>query len=258
MATLEPIPVPALSDNYIWFVRQPDDDRVIVVDPGEAGPVLTTLDARGLDVAGVLITHYHGDHVGGLAEVIAEYDVPVFGPATEHVDGVSHRVGGGSRVQIDGFDTAFDVLDTPGHTAGHITYHGGGIMLCGDTLFAGGCGRVFEGTNEQMHESLQLLARLPADTLGCCGHEYTLANLAFARAVEPDNDEITRRETEMKALRDAGEPTVPFTLATELRTNPFLRCGEPAVLAAAETYAGRSLAGEAEVFGVLRDWKNRF
>lgn len=255
---LESIPVPALSDNYIWLLHQPGARDALVVDPGEAKPVLEAIQRHGLAPAAILITHHHGDHVGGLGEVASQYpQAPIYGPAAERVDGVTKTVGGGDCVEIDALGVTFDVIDTPGHTAGHISFHGGGALLCGDTLFAGGCGRVFEGTAGQMLDSLDRLAALPDATKGCCGHEYTLKNLAFARAVEPDNDAITEREARAKALRDAGEPTVPFELASERETNPFLRCDEPAVWSAAEAQAGRSLNERSEVFGALRKWKNR-
>lgn len=255
---LEAIAVPALGDNYIWVLRAADSASAIVVDPGDAEPVLDTVSHQGLDVRAILITHHHGDHVAGLAEVSRRWPVPVHGPASEAIAGVTNPVSGGDRIAIDGLGTEFVVIDTPGHTAGHIAFHGSGWLLCGDTLFAGGCGRVFEGTHDQMHASLQRLAALPDATRCCCGHEYTLANLAFARAVEPDNAELADRLERAQKLRDAGEATVPFRLAEERLTNPFLRCHEPAVQASAEREAGRSLADEAEVFAVLREWKNRF
>jgi len=256
---LEPIPVPALSDNYIWLLRVPDRPAAAIVDPGEAAPVLAAIEAHGLEPAVILITHHHGDHVGGLAEVAARFpDIPVHGPAAEAVRGVTQRVRGGDAVDVPELDTRFEVLDTPGHTAGHVAYFGGGVLLCGDTLFAGGCGRVFEGTAEQMTESLARLSALPDDTLGCCGHEYTLKNLAFARAVEPGNKALAERERAARATRDAGEPTVPFRLGDEHATNPFLRCDEPAVREAAEAHAGHALDGTAAVFATLREWKNSF
>lgn len=256
---LEAIPVPALSDNYVWLVRAPGESTVAIVDPGEARPVLAALDAHGATPAAILITHHHGDHVGGLAEVAAQFpDVPVYGPASERIDGITRRVGGGDTVELPALGVALEVIDTPGHTAGHISYHGGGVLLCGDTLFAGGCGRVFEGTNAQMAASLGRLAALADDTVGCCGHEYTLKNLEFARAVEPDNEALAERERQARATRDAGQPTVPFRLGDEHGTNPFLRCEEPAVHAAAEERAGQRLGDTTEVFTVLREWKNAF
>ncbi len=256
---LEPIPVPALSDNYVWLLKEPTSQSVAIVDPGEAAPVLQAIREGGYAPAAILITHHHKDHVGGLAEVSQAFPgVPVYGPAGEDVAGVDHRVGDGDQVDVPELGTRFDVIDTPGHTLGHISLHGGGVLLCGDTLFAGGCGRVFEGTHEQMAASLARLAALPGDTQCCCGHEYTLKNLEFARAVEPDNTALAEREQAATEIRQRGDPTVPFELAPELDTNPFLRCDQPAVRAAAERHAGRSLADGAEVFGALREWKNSF
>lgn len=256
---LTPIPIPALSDNYIWILRHPDQPATIVIDPGEAPPILLALEEAQLEPAAILITHHHGDHVGGLSEVSAAYPgVPVYGPADEAVAGVTDPVREGDRVTVDALDVSFEVLDTPGHTAGHISFVGGGLLACGDTLFAGGCGRVFEGTPEQMHESLQKLAGLPEETLGCCGHEYTIANLTFAQAVEPGNRKLQERMESARHTRAAEMPTVPFRIADELQTNPFLRCDEREVHAAAEEQAGRTLGTAAEVFAVLRAWKDRF
>ncbi len=258
---LEPIPVPALSDNYIWLLKKAYGTAVAIVDPGEAAPVLDAIKRDGYNPVAVIITHHHGDHVDGLADVRHHYPgIPVYGPADDDEDirGITDEVSGGDQVEISELGVRFDVYDTPGHTLGHISLHGGGVLVCGDTLFAGGCGRVFEGTNEQMAESLAQLAALPAETRCCCGHEYTLKNLAFARAVEPDNEALAEREREAQSLREAGKPTVPFPLGPELETNPFLRCDQPAVHSAAEQRAGRKLGNTVEVFGVLRDWKNNF
>jgi len=252
------IPVPALHDNYIWLPRARASSSAILVDPGAATPALDAIRDHGLELRAILITHHHGDHTDGLNEVLRHWPVTVYGPRSERIAGVSHRVEGGDRIAPEGLGTEFVVIDTPGHTAGHVSYHGGGWLLCGDCLFAGGCGRVFEGTHDQMHASLQRLAALPEAVKGCCGDEYTLANLAFARAVEPDNERLAEREARARDARLANRPTVPFTLAEEFATNPFLRCAEPTVRAAAEAEAGRTLSDETEVFAVLREWKNRF
>jgi len=256
---LTPIPVPALSDNYIWILRHPDEPAAIVVDPGEAPPILSALEEGRLEPAAILITHHHGDHVAGLADLRARHPaIPVYGPADETVEGVTEPVREGDTFTVQALDARFRVLDTPGHTSGHISYVGEEILACGDTLFAGGCGRVFEGTPEQMHASLQKLASLPGETLGCCGHEYTIANLQFAEAVEPGNARLRDRLETARNARAADMPTLPFRIEEELETNPFLRCEEPDVRAAAEQRAGRQLETPTEVFAVLRDWKNRF
>ncbi len=181
----------------------------------------------------------------------------MLGPAGEPIAGLTHRLAEGDRVEIPGIEASFRVLEVPGHTRGHIAYWGEGVLFCGDTLFAAGCGRVFDGTPGQLAASLARIARLPPDTLVYCAHEYTLANLGFARWVEPDNPALPERTRAAEALRAAGLPTLPASLALELATNPFLRVGVPAVRCAAEAYAGRSLADDADTFAVVRGWKDR-
>lgn len=250
---LDVSPIAILTDNYAW-VLQPDDSPVVVVDPGEAGPVLQWLQSRRLALAAILLTHHHGDHVGGVARLAQAYQVRVFGPAEEHISGVTDPVSHGSSVSLKGVD--LEVIEVPGHTAGHVAYRGPGIVFTGDALFAGGCGRVFEGTFEQMHASLQRLAALPAQTLVYCAHEYTAANLAFARQVEPDNHELAKRLEQVRGLREQGQPTLPCTISDELGTNPFLRCHHHAVVEAACRHANRQVAPGAETFAVIRGWKD--
>jgi hydroxyacylglutathione hydrolase len=250
------IPLPAFRDNYIWLLRQ--DRLAVVVDPGDAAPVRRYLTEQGLSLAAILVTHHHPDHTGGIAELLTDSPVPVFGPAGEAIPGRSEAVREGDVVRIPGIDLEFQVLDVPGHTAGHVAYFGGTTLFCGDTLFAAGCGRIFEGTPEQLHASLEKLAALPADTLVYCTHEYTLSNLAFAAAVEPDNHDLAERTARCQALRAEERPTVPFPLGEERLSNPFLRVTEPAVIARAEAETGGPLSTPVAVFAALREWKNRF
>jgi hydroxyacylglutathione hydrolase len=254
------IPIPAFRDNYIWLIRE--GSCAAVVDPGDAAPVFACLDRERLALSAIVNTHHHGDHVGGNAALLARFPVPVFGPATEVIPGRTHALSGGDRVDIPGVRVTFDVLDVPGHTAGHIAYFGdvGGapVLFCGDTLFAGGCGRLFEGTPAQMWSSLARLAALPGETRAYCAHEYTLANLRFALAVEPGNAALSARIERDRARRERGLPTVPSTIAEERATNPFLRAGADAVRAAAAAHAGRPLPDDVASFAALREWKNGF
>ena len=248
--------LPAFSDNYIWLIA--GGGRAAVVDPGEAAPVQRALTGAGLELEAVLITHHHADHMGGAAELAREWDCPVYGPDAEHIEVVSVPLGEGAVLELPRLVARFRVLEIPGHTAGHVAYEGHGIMFCGDTLFSAGCGRLFEGTAEQMYGSLAKLAALPDETAVCCGHEYTLANLRFAAAVEPDNRDVQDYAAECAARRERGEPTLPSRLGRERRINPFLRCGEATVRAAAEHWAGKRLQDPVEVFATVRRWKDGF
>jgi hydroxyacylglutathione hydrolase len=253
---VEIIPVPAFTDNYIWLLVS--GRNAAAVDPGDAGPVLETLGARDLALTAIINTHHHADHVGGNAALLARFDVPVFGPAHESIAQLTRRLSEGDAFEVPGIGVGLSVIDVPGHTAGHIAYTGDGLLFCGDTLFACGCGRLFEGTPAQMHASLAKLAALPGPTRMYCGHEYTLANIRFSLAVEPDNAQLRSREREEKAKRDRREPTLPSTMALELATNPFLRTAEPSVVDAAQAHAGHALGGPVEVFAAVRAWKNAF
>ena len=248
--------VPAFRDNYIWVLE--NGREAAVVDPGDAAPVEDFLARRSLKLAAVLATHHHADHVGGLPALKTRWRCPTYGPARESIADLDQRLAEGDRFTVPGVGTELETLDIPGHTAGHIALVGGGMVFCGDTLFAVGCGRLFEGTPPQMVGSLAKLARLPGATRVYCGHEYTLANIRFAEAVEPGNARLAERKARESAKRDGGEPTLPSTIADELATNPFLRCREPEVVASAERHAGRRLAGEVEVFAAIREWKNAF
>lgn len=250
------IPIRAFQDNYIWLMR--DGRYAAVVDPGDAAPVLEYLRREGLQLSAILNTHHHADHVGGNAELLRHHPVQVYGPSGESIASVNHPLSEGGSVELPELPARFAVLDVPGHTAGHIAYYGANSLFCGDTLFGCGCGRLFEGTAAQMHNSLQKLACLPDSTLVYCAHEYTLANIAFARTVDPDNRELQEREARDTAARAQGLPTLPSTLALEKATNPFLRCNNTSVIAAASRAAGKPLADPVQVFTALREWKNRF
>ena len=250
-------PVPAFSDNYIWFIRREGRPRVVMVDPGEAQPVLDALAREQLEPSAILITHRHGDHVGGIRGILERYpDLLVYGPAHENVPHITRRLTGGERIRLDDLGAEFEVLDVPGHTAGHIAYYGGGALFCGDTLFTCGCGRVFDGTMEQLYASLQRLRQLPAATRIYCAHEYTLDNIGFAKWVEPENTALLQREAEAVRTRGQDRPTVPSELALELATNPFLRTDDAAVVSMAERHAGRAMRNGEDTFVTLRRWKD--
>lgn len=249
-------PIPAFNDNYFWLLRHGAD--AAVVDPGAAEPVLDRLRADGLQLAFILVTHHHADHVGGVAALASATGARVYGPRGEAIPARDVALGEGEQIEVLGL--TLRILDVPGHTRGHIAYHAPQLaaLFCGDTLFAAGCGRLFEGTAEQMTASLGKLARLPADTRVYCAHEYTLANLRFALAVEPDNPALQARQQACRALRERNLPTLPSTIGEELATNPFLRCDEPAVRRAAQARAGRSQPTTATAFATLRAWKDGF
>ncbi len=255
------IPIPAFTDNYIWLLR--NGHNAVVVDPGDAAPVLAVLAREQLQLTAILTTHHHQDHVGGNTALLAHARVPVFGPARESIPGCTQRLKENDTFVVPGIGIELRVLDIPGHTAGHIAYVGqlsatSHLAFVGDTMFACGCGRLFEGTAAQMSDSLAKLAALDGDTLVYCGHEYTLSNLRFAAAVEPDNVALKARTVRAQEQRSRGEPTVPSMLAEERATNPFLRGSEPAVVAAAAAHAGRAIEGNVDAFAVLRAWKDSF
>jgi hydroxyacylglutathione hydrolase len=259
-------PVRAFTDNYIWLIESPrDPHRLVAVDPGDAAPVIAELERRGASLAAILLTHHHPDHIGGvekLAEMgtkaVIDPDLAVIGPEDSRIPYETRTVRDGERCELPDLGLSFDILGVPGHTLSHIAFWGHGALFCGDTLFSAGCGRMFEGTPSQMSSSLNRLRDLPPETRVYCGHEYTAANLAFALAVDPANEDTIAYRDAVAAVRSTGAPSLPSSLALERRVNPFLRCDTLAVRRAAEAHAARALPAESDVFGALRSWKDSF
>lgn len=249
------IPLPAFRDNYIWTLH--DDRHAVVVDPGDAGPVSAFLQAQSLQLAAILVTHHHADHVGGIATLVERWRVPVFGPARESIPALTQPLAEGDRIRLPSLDLELGVLEVPGHTLGHIAYVGEGLLFCGDTLFSAGCGRLFEGSAAQLQASLAKLAALPAETKVYCTHEYTLSNLAFARRVEPHNAARDAYLTDCEARRARQEPTLPSTIGRERAVNPFLRTAEPQIATSVAQWLGHAPADGAACFAALREWKNQ-
>ncbi|MEW5756065.1 MAG: hydroxyacylglutathione hydrolase [Pseudomonadota bacterium] len=248
--------VPAFSDNYIWLIGRENNPHVALVDPGDHAPVLAFMRKHGLTPCAILITHHHRDHIGAIAGLLDEYDIPVYGPKLERIPHMSHPLAEGDIVALEAIDATFRVIDTPGHTAGHICYYSDRSLFCGDTLFTCGCGRLFEGTAEQMQRSLAKIRALPDDTRVYCAHEYTLANIGFALVADPDNRALQARREQDTATRGRGEPTVPSLLGLEKQTNPFLRWDDKNLIGAAEKFMGKRLNSPAEIFGAIRYWKD--
>lgn len=248
-------PIPALRDNYIWLLHDAQGQAVIV-DPGEAGPVHHEIAQRGLTLTHILLTHHHADHIGGSAELAQQYGAKIVAPYDERITHVDQRVSDGDIVNLQQPDCRFNVLAVPGHTLSHVVYFGEGLLFCGDTLFSLGCGRLFEGSPEQMLTSLDRLSVLPAETLVCCGHEYTLDNAAFAQTIEPDNAALSKRHGQAQLLRQKGRATVPVLLGTEKETNPFLRIDS----AEMKTWADNQGIPDDRVqrFAALREAKDHF
>lgn len=250
-------PIPAFTDNYIWVWVDGVKKQAIVVDPGDAAPVLAFLDQKQLTLNAILVTHKHHDHTGGIPALLSAFPkASVFSHPVEQVAQTTQFVSDNNVFNID--QHKFRVIAIPGHTLGHIAYYCKPVLFCGDTLFTNGCGRIFEGTAEQMLDSLKKLMALPDDTLIYCGHEYTLSNIKFALHVEPNNHELQKRFEETKKLRAQNKPTVPSTMKLEKVTNPFLRCHSPDIIQNVSEHVGKKLNSEVDVFSELRQWKNNF
>lgn len=250
--------IPAFTDNYLWLIH--DNQHAVVVDPGDATPVLAALEANNLKLDAILLTHHHADHVGGVQDLLQRFDVPVYGPAKEKIACITNKLHQGDRVELSAPHISFSVIDVPGHTAGHIAYFVAeqDWLFCGDTLFAGGCGRLFEGTPAQMTESLAKLCALPDSTLVYCAHEYTLSNLRFALAAEPGNIALQERFSLEEQKRARGEATVPSELGLEKNTNPFLRNQESQIIDQLIAQGRLHSRDPVEAFAALREWKNTF
>lgn len=248
-------PLPAFDDNYIWTLSGADG-KAVVVDPGEAGPVLQAA-ADGMTPVAILLTHHHHDHIGGVSELLSRFDVPCYAPVDERIAQATHRVGEGDRVRVDALSLDMEVLAVPGHTLSHVAYHGAGVLFCGDTLFSLGCGRLFEGSPGQMLASLDRLAELPGETQVCCGHEYTQSNGRFSLQAEPENATRDTRLAEVAALRLRGLPSLPSSLASERACNPFLRIDQPTIRHALHD-KGLPGGDRVQAFAALRSWKDEF
>lgn len=252
-------PIPAFSDNYIWVISLPGNSNVAVVDPGDAQPVNEYLISNQLNLTAILITHHHNDHTGGVNDLVETHNVPVYGPASSPFDGITHPLKDGDSVELLGSN--FEIREIPGHTLDHISYFSAQIrpqIFCGDTLFLAGCGRLFEGTAEQMLQAMKYFADLPDDTQIFCTHEYSLANLNFALAVEPDNNDIKEAISSCNALRADDKPTLPSTIQQEKKINPFMRTQHQDVITAANEFSAAQLESEIEIFASIREWKNQF
>ncbi|SIQ28987.1 hydroxyacylglutathione hydrolase [Marinobacterium stanieri] len=253
-------PIPAFNDNYIWaLTRASAGNKAVVVDPGDATPVMTWLQENQLELDAILITHHHADHTGGVAQLVSAFDVPVYGPKDSPFAGISQPLSQGDEIDIIGLGLTIQAV--PAHTRDHISFfqpQGTPQLFCGDTLFLAGCGRLFEGTAKQMLDAMHYFASLPDATEVYCTHEYSLANLSFAACVEPENTDITSTRERCHKLRENNQPTLPSTIAQEKLINPYMRTQVQAVINSAEHFSGNALSSDVEVLAALREWKNQF
>jgi hydroxyacylglutathione hydrolase len=257
MSKITVFPIPAFTDNYIWCISQLH--KCVVVDPGDAQPVLDHCRQNQLTLSAILITHHHWDHTGGLSKLLENFpDIPVYGPAVGDIEYLSHKLAQGAELTLPDIDLRLSVLDVPGHTLDHIAYVSDIGLFCGDTLFSAGCGRLFEGTPKQMNQSLGKLMKLPDHLPVYCTHEYTLANLEFAQAVEPHNVALQNYTKWAKQQREQDFPTLPSTIGQEKAINPFLRTQEQAVVFNAQKHSGETLQDSDKVFAAIRGWKDNF
>ncbi|NQZ53884.1 MAG: hydroxyacylglutathione hydrolase [Piscirickettsiaceae bacterium] len=251
-------PISAFNDNYIWLIEQPESRRILIVDPGDAIPVIQAIERQRFIPIALLITHHHHDHIDGIDQLVERYNIPVYGPETTTIPSITHPLTTSDTLIVDSDFPAITILDISGHTALHIAYLFDNCLFCGDTLFGAGCGRLLGGTATQLFQSLQQITSLPTQTKIYCAHEYTEANLRFAAIVEPNNLDIQQRITDTSIIRQQDKPSLPSTLALELATNPFLRCEQTTVIQAVEQFSGKQLATPIEVFTELRLWKDQF
>ena len=255
------IAIPGFIDNYFWILAG-SGDKVTLVDPGDAAPVLQWLRRHGREVGMIMITHHHADHIGGVMELLRHFPrAEVVAPSDPRISMTTRTVSEPDLVDIEDISASFSVLDFPGHTQSHIGYYckfddSHASLFCGDTLFACGCGRLFEGTAQQMYTSLRKIYRLPEHTKIYCAHEYTLGNIAFAKRVEPQNSALLSRAEEALRMRSDSIPTVPSVLRQEKATNPFLRASTPSVQRAVQTYYNQSFVSPVQVFAAVRSWKD--
>ncbi|MCQ9328137.1 hydroxyacylglutathione hydrolase [Pelistega suis] len=261
VAVIKVEPIPAFNDNYIWIIE--DGRYACIVDPGQKDPIIDYLTKRRLQLKSILITHHHHDHTGAVLDLVELTGAHVYGPMNAIIQGIDTYVQEDDLISLAPLDLVLRVLEVPGHTLDHVAYvgemsNGQPIAFCGDTLFSCGSGRLFEGNSTQMLQSLDKFKKMSQNTLLYCAHEYTLSNIRWALTVEPTNIDLQHWEREAVRLREQALPTVPTTLEQELKTNPFLRVGEQTVQQAAQAYAGHVLSSRAEVFSVLREWKNHF